>query len=56
MFAYCLTEPGAGSDASAITTSARREGDEYVTNGTNIFITLLIMLIFTKESHWYKNS
>ncbi|KUF07321.1 acyl-CoA dehydrogenase family protein [Leucobacter sp. G161] len=37
--AYCLTEPGAGSDAAAITTSARREGDEYVINGTKQFIS-----------------
>lgn len=37
--AYCLTEPGAGSDAAAITTTARREGDEYVINGTKQFIS-----------------
>ncbi|MGP6177259.1 acyl-CoA dehydrogenase family protein [Microbacterium sp. A196] len=36
---YCLTEPGAGSDAAAITTSARRGGDEYVLNGTKQFIS-----------------
>ena len=36
---YCLTEPGAGSDAAAITTSARREGDEYVINGVKQFIS-----------------
>jgi len=36
---YCLTEPGAGSDAAAIITSARREGDEYVLNGTKQFIS-----------------
>ena len=34
-----LTEPGAGSDAGAVKLSARREGDEYVLNGTKIFIT-----------------
>ncbi|GAA1314130.1 acyl-CoA dehydrogenase family protein [Leucobacter albus] len=37
--AYCLTEPGAGSDAAAITTSARRDGDSYVINGTKQFIS-----------------
>ena len=37
--AFCLTEPGAGSDAGAIATVARREGDEYVLNGTKCFIT-----------------
>lgn len=36
---YCLTEPGAGSDAAAITTAARREGDEYVLNGVKQFIS-----------------
>lgn len=36
---YCLTEPGAGSDAAAITTSARREGDAYVLDGTKQFIS-----------------
>ncbi|WP_173922365.1 acyl-CoA dehydrogenase family protein [Agromyces sp. Marseille-P2726] len=36
---YCLTEPGAGSDAAAITTSARREGDDYVINGVKQFIS-----------------
>ncbi|AMB59740.1 acyl-CoA dehydrogenase family protein [Microterricola viridarii] len=36
---YCLTEPGAGSDAAAITTSAARDGDEYVLNGTKQFIS-----------------
>lgn len=34
-----LTEPGAGSDASSIQTTARREGDHYVLNGTKQFIT-----------------
>ncbi|WP_173298724.1 acyl-CoA dehydrogenase family protein [Thermanaeromonas sp. C210] len=37
--AFALTEPGAGSDAGAVSTSARREGDEYVINGTKCFIT-----------------
>ncbi|MBN9174092.1 MAG: acyl-CoA dehydrogenase family protein [Microbacterium sp.] len=36
---YCLTEPGAGSDAAAITTAARREGDEYVIDGVKQFIS-----------------
>ena len=36
---YCLTEPGAGSDAAAITTSAVVAGDEYVLNGTKQFIS-----------------
>jgi acyl-CoA dehydrogenase len=37
--AFCLTEPGAGSDAGGITTRATREGDAYVLEGTKCFIT-----------------
>jgi len=36
---YCLTEPGAGSDAAAIATLARREGNEYILNGVKQFIS-----------------
>jgi acyl-CoA dehydrogenase len=36
---FALTEPGAGSDAAALATQARREGDVYVVNGTKRFIT-----------------
>jgi len=36
---FCLTEPHVGSDAGAITTTARREGDEWVLNGVKQFIT-----------------
>lgn len=36
---YCLTEPGVGSDAAALTTSAIREGDEYVLTGVKQFIS-----------------
>ena len=36
---YCLTEPGSGSDAAALRTSARRDGDDYVLNGTKSFIS-----------------
>lgn len=39
VFAFALTEPGAGSDAKAITTTARRDGDEYVLNGSKTFIS-----------------
>ncbi len=37
--AYCLSEPQAGSDVSGIRTRARREGDEYVVNGTKQWIS-----------------
>jgi len=36
---YCLTEPGAGSDAAALKTRAQRDGDDYVLNGTKAFIS-----------------
>ena len=36
---YCLTEPGAGSDAAALTTTARRDGESYVLNGAKAFIS-----------------
>lgn len=36
---FCLTEPGAGSDAGAIATTARKEGDSYLLNGRKCFIT-----------------
>jgi alkylation response protein AidB-like acyl-CoA dehydrogenase len=36
---YCLTEPGSGSDAAAMRTTARLEGDEWVLNGSKAFIS-----------------
>lgn len=37
--AFALTEPGAGSDAGAVATTAVKDGEEYVLNGTKCFIT-----------------
>ena len=37
--ALAITEPGGGSDVGAIRTTARRDGDEYVVNGSKTFIT-----------------
>ncbi len=37
--AICMTEPGAGSDLAGMSTSAIRDGDQYVVNGSKTFIT-----------------
>uniref|UniRef100_A0A8D2LJE4 Acyl-CoA dehydrogenase family member 8 n=1 Tax=Varanus komodoensis TaxID=61221 RepID=A0A8D2LJE4_VARKO len=36
---YCLTEPGSGSDAASLLTSAKRKGDDYILNGSKAFIS-----------------
>ena len=36
---YCLTEPGSGSDAAALRTTAKRDGDHWVLNGSKAFIS-----------------
>ncbi|XP_078359240.1 isobutyryl-CoA dehydrogenase, mitochondrial-like [Oculina patagonica] len=36
---YCLTEPGSGSDAASLSTTARRDGDYYILNGSKAFIS-----------------
>jgi acyl-CoA dehydrogenase len=37
--AWCMTEPGAGSDVSSLRTSARRDGSDWIINGQKVFIT-----------------
>lgn len=37
--AFCITEPGAGSDAASLSARATRKNDHYILNGTKIFIT-----------------
>lgn len=37
--AFCLSEPGSGSDAAGMSTTARRDGDDYILNGTKAWIT-----------------
>lgn len=39
MASYCLTEPGAGSDAASLKTTARRDGDHYILTGNKAFIS-----------------
>jgi alkylation response protein AidB-like acyl-CoA dehydrogenase len=39
--AFALTEPASGSDAASLQTSARRDGNRYVLNGTKVFITTI---------------
>jgi acyl-CoA dehydrogenase len=39
MAAYCVTEPGAGSDVQSIRTSVRKDGDYYIMNGEKMWIT-----------------
>ena len=36
---YCLTEPGSGSDAASLSTSAKKDGDHYLVNGSKVFIS-----------------
>lgn len=36
---YCLTEPGSGSDAASLSTSAKKVGDHYIINGSKVFIS-----------------
>lgn len=52
---YCLTEPGSGSDAAALRTTAKRDGDHYIVNGSKMFISgagetdVLVVMVRTGE-------
>ena len=53
---YCLTEPGAGSDAAALRTRAESDGDHYVINGSKAFISgagetdVLVLMLRTGDT------
>ena len=53
---YCLTEPGSGSDAASLRTSAKKEGDHYIVNGSKVFISgagstdVLVVMVRTGEA------
>jgi acyl-CoA dehydrogenase len=47
MAAYCVTEPGAGSDVAGIRTTAKADGDHYVLNGSKMWITN------ASVAHWF---
>jgi len=53
---YCLTEPGSGSDAASLSTSAKKDGDHYVVNGSKVFISgagdtdILVVMVRTGET------
>jgi len=47
--AMAITEPGCGSDSAAITTTAVRDGDQWVLNGTKIFCTSGLMAVEKSE-------
>ncbi|MEE9118150.1 MAG: acyl-CoA dehydrogenase family protein, partial [Calditrichia bacterium] len=58
--AYCVTEPGAGSDVQGIQTTAIKQGDKYIVNGEKMWITnggvaeWYYVLAYTDKSQGYK--
>ena len=52
---YCLTEPGSGSDAASLRTSAKKDNDHYIVNGSKVFISgagstdMLVVMVRTGE-------
>ena len=60
--AFCVTEPGAGSDAASLVTSARREGDDYYLSGSKCFVTngsraaFYVVVARTPGTHGHKDT
>lgn len=56
--AYCLSEAGAGSDAGSLTCAAKKEGNEYVLNGSKLWITSApysdVFLVMARTSNEHK--
>ncbi len=48
---FCLTEPDAGSDAASLKTSAIKDGDFYILNGTKRFLPMLRTLVYLQSWH-----
>ena len=49
--AFALTEPGSGSDSAALTTRAERRGEEYVLNGSNADVFVLLARTSQEQKH-----
>lgn len=53
---YCLTEPGSGSDAASLRTTAQKDGEHYIVNGSKMFISgagetdVLVVMVRTGEA------
>jgi acyl-CoA dehydrogenase len=62
MASYCLTEPGAGSDAAGLKTKAVKDGDSYVLNGAKAFISgagtsdIYVVMARTSDANETKSS
>ena len=52
---YCLTEPGAGSDAGGLSTSAKRSGDDLILNGSKVLSIYTYIYLLCLFSSWLIN-
>ncbi|WWC66862.1 uncharacterized protein I206_100769 [Kwoniella pini CBS 10737] len=53
MAAYCVTEPGAGSDVAGIKTKAEKKGDKWVLNGSKMCIIVLQRITNAGHANWF---